>query len=107
MRFTVAVWLRAPDVPVIVTAVVPLAAELLAKNVSELVPVVGFAPNFAVTPLGRVDVDKVTLPVKPFVGLTVIVSVPLLLPCVAVKLAVDPDRLKSAGAAAVSVYIAV
>ena len=59
---------------------VPVAAVPLAANVRALVPVVGFVTNVAVTPLGSVDVDKVTLPVKPFVGVTVIVSVPLLLP---------------------------
>src|ERR1700739_1459162 len=93
VRPTVVVWVKLPDVPVMVTVVVPVAAVLLAANVRALVPVVGFVPNFAVTPLRRVNVDKGTLPRKPFGGLTVIVSVLLLPPCVAVKLLVDPDRL--------------
>ena len=60
-----------------VTVTVPVVAVLLAVNVRELVLVAGFVPNVAVTPLGSVDVDSVTLPVKPFVGVTVTVSVPL------------------------------
>ena len=38
--------------------------------------VIGFAPNVALTPLGRADIDKVTLPLKPSVGVTVIVDEP-------------------------------
>ena len=81
-------------------------AVLLAANVRELVPVVGFVPKVAVTPLGSVDVDKLTLPVNPLLGVTVIVSALLVLPCVTAKLLADPDRLKSAAAAGVSVYCA-
>ena len=52
-----------PDVPVIVTVEGPVAAVLLAVRVSTLLPVVGFVPNEAVTPLGRPDAAKsVTLP---------------------------------------------
>src|SRR5215471_10052303 len=104
VRLTVAVWLRPPDIPVIVIVLVPVVAVPLAANVRLLVLAVGFVPNVAVTPLGSADVDNVTIPVKPFAGVTVMVSAPLLPPCVAVKLAVDPDKLKSAGAAGVSVY---
>jgi hypothetical protein len=35
-------------------------------NVNVLVAVAGFGLNDALTPLGRPDVDKVTLPLKPF-----------------------------------------
>src|SRR5579863_3767603 len=70
-----------PLVPVMVTVELPVAAELLAANVTTLLPVVGLVPNVAVTPLGKLDADSVTLPVKPPLSVTVIVSVPLE-PCV-------------------------
>ena len=52
--FVVAVSL--PEVPVRVTVAVPRAAELLAVNVSTLVPEVGFVLHDAVTPLGSAEV---------------------------------------------------
>lgn len=61
-----------------VMVLVPAAAVLLAVKVRTLVEVVGFVPNDAVTPLGRVEVDRVTAPVKPPEGVTVIVLPPLL-----------------------------
>ena len=64
----------------IVTVVVPGVAPLVAVNVSELVPVVGFVPKLAVTPLGRPDAAKLTLPLKPFMPVTMIVLDPLVLP---------------------------
>lgn len=68
-----------PEVPVMVNVTVPGVAELLAVNVSVLVPVVGFGVNTGVTPLGRPEVTaRLTLPVNPFVGFTVTVLVPLL-----------------------------
>ena len=82
-----------PDVPVIVTALVPVVAVLLAVKVTTLVPVVGFVPNVAVTPVGRPDAERVTLPVKPPLGVTVIVELPLL-PCVTVKLLGEADSEK-------------
>jgi hypothetical protein len=63
---TVVVAVRLPDVPVTVTAVVPVLAVVLAMNVSTLLPVVGFVPNAAVTPLGNPDADSVTPPLNPF-----------------------------------------
>jgi hypothetical protein len=76
---------RLPDVPVMVTVTVPAVAVLLAVSVKVLVAVVGFVPNVAVTPLGSPDADKLTLPLKPFCGVTVIALVPAV-PCVIVKL---------------------
>ena len=68
------------DVPLIVTVTgPPTAALLLAVSVTTLEPVVGFVANAAVTPLGSPLAASVTLPVKPFAPVTVIVSV-LLLP---------------------------
>ena len=60
-----------------VTVAVPVVAVLLAVKVSVLVPVVLEGLNEAVTPLGNPEADKLTLPPKPFEGLTVIVDVPL------------------------------
>ena len=69
-----------PEVPVIVTVVgPPTVAVLDAVSVSTLDPVAGFVPNDAVTPLGKPLAERVMLPVNPFAGLTVMVSV-LLLP---------------------------
>ena len=54
----------------------PVSAELLAVSVSTLLPVVGLAPQDAVTPLGSPVADRVTLPVKLPTGVTVIVDEP-------------------------------
>ena len=78
--------------PVIVTVDVPVAAVLLAVSVTVLVLVVLVGLNEAVTPLGRPDADRATLPVKPFCGVTVIVLL-LLVPWVIVTLVGDADRL--------------
>jgi hypothetical protein len=59
-----------PEVPVIVNDAVPGVAVLVAESVIVLVPVVGFGENVAVTPLGRPVVLRVTLPVKPYSGVT-------------------------------------
>ena len=67
-----------PEVPVMVTVDEPAVAVLLAVSVSTLVPVVGLVPNEAVTPLGRPEAARVTLPVNPPVSVTVTVSVPVL-----------------------------
>jgi hypothetical protein len=69
-------------------------AAALAVSVNVLAPVVGFGLNDAVTPLGNPDVDRLTLPLNPFCGVTVIVLVPLV-PCVIVKLAGDDESVKS------------
>ena len=71
-------WLRLPEVPVMVTGKVPVAAELLAASVKTLLEVVGLTLKEAVTPLGIPEADKVTLPLKPFWGLTLMVLCPLL-----------------------------
>ena len=79
------VFVNVPDVPVTVTVTVPVAAVALAISVSVLVKAIGFGLNAAVTPLGKPDAERVTLPLKPFTGVMVIVLVPLL-PCVMVAL---------------------
>lgn len=71
----------------------PVAAPPLAVSVSVLEEVAGFVLNAAVTPLGTPPVaDKLTLLPKPFVGLIVIVLVPLF-PWVIVTLDGDAERL--------------
>ena len=75
---------RLPETPVTVTVTVPVAAVLLADSVNELVPAVLLGLNEAVTPLGRPDADKLTLLLKPFSGLTVMVLAPAA-PCTIVK----------------------
>ena len=70
---------RLPEVPVMVTVEVPVAAELLAVKVNTLEPVVGLVAKLAVTPEGRPVEARVTEPVKPLAPVTVMVSV-LLLP---------------------------
>lgn len=52
----------------------PVGAELLAVSVSTLFPVVGFGANDAVVPSGPAKF-RLTLPVNPFKGVTVMVSV--------------------------------
>src|ERR1035441_6014683 len=77
LRLNVVVGVRVPEVPVMVTVDVPVVAVALAVRVKVLVEVVGFGLNPAVTPLGRPEALKVTLPVNPFCGTTVMVLVPL------------------------------
>ena len=76
VRLSVVVFVSVPDVPVIVTVTVPVPAVALAVKVSVLLLVAGLGLNSAVTPLGKPDAERVTLPLKPFDGLMVIVLVP-------------------------------
>lgn len=93
VRATVVVAVRLPEVPVIVTVDVPVVAVELAVKVSTLVPLVGFVPNAAVTPLGRPDAASVTLPVNPPASVTVMVLVPLL-PWVTDRLLGEAESVK-------------
>ncbi len=56
---------REPEVPVIVTVAVPVAAVLVAVKVTTLVLVAGLTEKDAVTPAGRPVAARVTDPVKP------------------------------------------
>jgi len=67
----VASLLKLPDVPVTVTVKVPIVAVPVADSVKRLVVVAGFVPKAALTPLGRPDAVKFTLPRNPFSGLIV------------------------------------
>jgi len=106
VRVIVVVWVSVPDVPVTVTVAVPVVAVLLAVSVSVLEVVVVAGLNVAVTPAGSPEAERLTLPVKPFIGVTVIVLLPLL-PWVTVKLAGDADKPKSGTGAAFTVRVTV
>jgi hypothetical protein len=58
--------------------------------------------NDAVTPVGRPEAVSATVPVNPFVGVTVIVLVPLA-PCATVKEEGEAERLKSGVAAGAAI----
>jgi hypothetical protein len=62
---------------VIVTVEVPVAALTPTVSAKELVVVAEVGLKDVVTPLGKPDADKLTLPVKPFRGATVMVLEPL------------------------------
>ena len=94
VRARVVVETRLPEVPVMVTVTVPRVAELLAVRVSVLVVVVLVGLNAAVTPLGRPDAAKLTLPVNPLTAFTVIVLVPPAAPWVIVRLLGESDSVK-------------
>ena len=86
------VLVKPPDAPVMVTEAVPVVAVPLAVSVNVLVLVVLLGLNDAVTPLGSPDADKLTLPLKPFCGVTVMVLAPLA-PCVMLRLLGDAERV--------------
>ena len=92
VRETVVVFDKLPEAPVMVTVAVPVAAALLAVSVNVLALVVLVGLKEAVTPLGRPEADKLTLPLKPFCGVTVMVLVPLA-PWVIVKLLGDAESV--------------
>jgi hypothetical protein len=73
----VVVAVSVPEVPVMVTVELPNVAVLLAVNVSTLVLVVGLVANAAVTPVGRPEAARVTLPANGLTSVTVMVSVAL------------------------------
>jgi hypothetical protein len=93
VRLIVVVCERVPDVPVTVTVEVPVVAVALAVNVRTLVEVVGLVPKAAVTPAGRPEAERVTLPVKPPEGVSVIVLVAVD-PCVTLTLEGEAESEK-------------
>lgn len=68
---------RLPEVPLTWIENVPVVALLLADRVSVLVPVVLEGLKDAVTPCCRPEADKLTLPVKPFCAVTLMLDVTL------------------------------
>jgi hypothetical protein len=77
VRFNIVVDERLPEAPVMVTVELPGAAEVVAAKVMTLELVVGLVPKLAVTPVGRPVAVSVTLPVKPFTAVRLMVSVAL------------------------------
>jgi hypothetical protein len=65
--------LTLPLTPLMVTVKVPMAALVLAVKVKVLVPVVLAGLNDAVTPPGRPEAERLTAPLNPLSGVTVMV----------------------------------
>jgi hypothetical protein len=65
------VLVRAPEVPVMVIVEVPITTVAPALRATVVEAGSGLELKDAVTPLGRPDAEKVTLPVKPLRGETV------------------------------------
>ena len=93
VRLSVVVFVKLPDTPWIVTVTVPVAAVGVAVKVSVLVLVAGLGLKFAVTPLGKFEAERVTLPLKPSCGVIVMVVVAWP-PCVTVTLPGLADKVK-------------
>ena len=85
------VLVRLPDVPLIVIVVGPAAAEAATVSVSVLLVVAAAGLNDAVTPVGRPDAVRFTVPLKPFSGLMVMVLVPVV-PGAMESASVDDER---------------
>ena len=77
VRTIVVALLSAPEEPVTVTVAVPEVTVLLALKVTELLPAVLDGLNAAVTPLGKPDTPRATMPLKPFCPATLILLLPL------------------------------
>jgi hypothetical protein len=95
-RLMPAMLLRVPEVPEIVIAEVPAAAELLAVNVAVVLLAVLAGLNDTVTPTGNPEATSTTLPVKPFWGITVITLL-LVLPGFMEKPGCEDDKVNVAG----------
>jgi hypothetical protein len=77
VREIVVVFVKLPEVPRTRTEIVPVGALLLADRISVLLLIVLLGLKDAVTPRGSPEADKLTMPVKPPCGVTVIVEVTL------------------------------
>jgi hypothetical protein len=93
VRVIVAVLLKLPEVPAMVTLDVPIAAATPAPKVTVVEPGSGLELKEAVTPPGIPDAEKVTLPVKPFRGETVMALKPDV-PCTTARLAGEAESVK-------------
>ena len=76
VRETVVEAVKLAQVPVIVTVTVPVAAVALAVNARPLAPVAPAGLKDAVTPFGRPEAERLTAPLNPLNGLTVMVLAP-------------------------------
>jgi hypothetical protein len=75
----VALAVIAPEVAVMVAVKLPTVAVALAVQViTSVVDVAGFVPKVQVTPEGRFETARATLPVKPPTSVMVMVSVAVL-----------------------------
>jgi len=77
VRLMVVVFVKLPEIPVMVTVTVPVVAVPFAVSVKLLVAVAGLALNDGVTPLGSPEADKLTVPEKPPCGVRVMVLAPV------------------------------
>lgn len=91
-----------PEAPVMVMLLVAADAVLATVKVITLVEVAGLAPIAAVTPAGRPETARVTLPANGLTSVTVIVSVPLA-PCTIDKADAEGFSVKLPAAAEVTV----
>ena len=101
VRVIAAEFVKLPDVPVIVTVALPVIAVPLAVSVKVLELAVLPGLKDAVTPLGKPEADRLTLLLKPFCGVTVMVLTPAP-PCAMVKVFGDAESAKFGGAVTVS-----
>jgi hypothetical protein len=106
---SVVVSLSEPEVPVMVTVTgPPTAAVLEAVRVNTLVlAVVGLGLKLAVTPLGSPLAESVTPEANPLAGVTVMVSLVLVAPCVMDNVPVVGESEKVGAAATVSAMVVV
>lgn len=81
VRATLMVVVRLPDVPVIVTVAPPVLAEPLTERLSVLAEEVLGGLRLAVTPDGRPEAVRFTVPVKPCKGITFRAIDPLAVCC--------------------------
>jgi len=101
LRASVAVWMRLPDFPVMVTVEAPMAAEPVTASVRRQVAGVAPALKDPTTPLGRPEKLTVTMLVNPFCGVKVTVLLPEE-PCGMLRAAGEADNVNVGGRAMVS-----
>jgi hypothetical protein len=94
VRLIVVLLARPPEFPFTSTLYFPAAADLLAVTTRELVLLVVEGLNVAVTPVGRPDAERLTLPLKPFCPSTMMVVLPALPPVETVTLLDETARLR-------------
>ena len=87
---------RLPDFPVTVMVDAPAAALAPATKLNVLVVAVDAGANDAVTPAGNAEIVRLTVPVNPLVGATVIVAAPEL-PCATLSAEADDFNVYPAG----------
>jgi hypothetical protein len=98
VRLIVVVGANVPEVPVTVMVALPVEAEGLTVKLRVLFKVVLAGLNVAVTPVGKPEAAKFTLPEKPFAGTTLIVTEPLAV-CCRVTAPGDDDSANDGGGA--------